>query len=172
MNFKPYIKQLKNKNEEAFEAIYHETKHAVFAMVLPIVKDRSLAEDCMQETYTKMVSKIHSYDNKRSFMTWLLSIAKHTALDTVRNRHDILIDQTDNDDLFISSSSSVEKQLESEYFLSLLSQKEKRIVLLKIVGDLKHKEIAELLDIPPGTVRYMYTEALKKMRNNAEGETL
>ena len=76
MNFTPYIQALKNKDEAAFEAIYHETKHAVYAMVLPIVKDRSLAEDVMQETYTKMLSKIHTYDHKKSFMTWLLSIAK------------------------------------------------------------------------------------------------
>lgn len=171
MDYKHYVKLLKNKNETAFEAIYHETKHAVYAMVLPIVKDRSLAEDVMQETYTKMVEKIYSYDTKRSFMTWLLSIAKYAALDTIRNRRDLLMDHTENDDLFISKTSSVEKQLESEYFLSLLSNKERRIVLLKIVGDLKHKEIAELLDIPPGTVRYMYTEALKKMRQSEKGET-
>jgi len=164
MNFKPYVKAIKNKNEEAFEAVYHETKHAVFAMVLPIVKDRFSAEDVMQITYTKMVENIHSYDMKRSFMTWLLTIAKHTALDMIKSRKDLVMSQQENEDLFISKESSVEKQMLSEFYLSHLNDVERRIVLLKTAGELKHKEIAEIMELPQGTVQYTYKMALQKMQ--------
>jgi len=169
MDYKRYVRALKQKNEAAFEAVYHETKHAVYAMVLPIVKDRSLAEDAMQETYIKMVKHIHQYDMKRSFMTWLLSIAKHAALDMVRNRKDISVDSAKSEDLFISKEASIDKQMESAYYLSLLNDIERRIVLLKAVGALKHAEIAEIMDMPPGTVRYTYKQALEKMRYAAKG---
>jgi len=170
VNLSPDIKALKRKDQKAFEAVYHETKHAVFAMVLPIVKDRSLAEDAMQETYVKMIANINSYDKKRPFMTWLLSIAKHSALDLVRNRRDIPVDQNERDDLFVSKESPVEKQMESEYYLSLLDETERRIVLLKTAGGLRHTEIAQIMEMPQGTVRYKYKEALDKMRNAATKE--
>ena len=169
MDYTPYVQAIKEKNEEAFEAVYHETKHAVYAMALPIVKDRSLAEDVMQETYIKMVKNIYTYDMRRSFMTWLLSIAKHAALDMMRNRKDIAIDQSENEDLFVSKEISVDKQMDSEYFLSLLNDTERKIVLLRTVGELKHKDIANVLDIPAGTVRYTYKHALEKMRKAAKG---
>ncbi|MFP4287080.1 MAG: RNA polymerase sigma factor [Candidatus Izemoplasmataceae bacterium] len=168
MPSKSQIKQLKHKNQEAFEAIYHETKHAVYAMILPIVKDRSLAEDIMQDTYIKMIERIHSYNPKYKFINWLLTIAKNQALDVYRRRSkevpltDAWLDTLPN------MTSSIEKRLQAEYYLKILTDEERRIVLLKVVADLTHKDIAYQLGKPLGTVTWIYQEAIKKMRKASE----
>ncbi len=169
MKLENYVKGLKQKDNQAFEAVYHETKHAVFAMVLPIVRDRSLAEDVMQDTYIKMIENIYSYNKKYKFINWLLTIAKNTALDMYRkNEKSFSIDIQEADDLFISKESGVESQLEAEYYLSVLNKEEQQIVLLKVFGDMKHKDIAKLLNKPIGTVTWTYSEAIKKMRSLKE----
>jgi RNA polymerase sigma-70 factor (ECF subfamily) len=168
MPSKKQINLLKQKNHNAFEAIYHETKHAVYAMILPIVKDRSLAEDIMQDTYIKMIEKINTYNPKYKFINWLLTIAKNLALDVYRRKQfeTPLTDEWLED--LPSSDSSIEKTLQAEYYLNQLSEEERQIVLLKVVGELTHKDIAYQLGKPIGTVTWMYNEALKKMRQASE----
>lgn len=173
LTLEQYVKAIKNNDESAFEAVYHKTRHAVYAMILPIVRDRSLAEDAIQETYIKMLKNIHSYKKRYKFMTWLLTIAKNTALDSYRaHLKDLSIDGQINPDLFISQDSSVEKKLVSEYYLSLLNEEDQQIVLLRVVAELKHRDIAQLLNMPTGTVTYRYQKALKIMREGSkEGES-
>lgn len=62
MDYLKYVEAIKQKDEEAFEAIYYDTKYVVYSMITSIIKDRFLAEDIMQEVYMKMVEKINYYD--------------------------------------------------------------------------------------------------------------
>ena len=163
MTLQKHVKRMKKGDEASFNAIYHETKHAVYAMVLPILKDKSLAEDAMQETYIKMIQKIDQYNPKYKFINWVLTIAKHIAIDILRNQKETAFDVHENPEFFGHTSSTVEKELLTEYYLSLIPEEERQIVLLKVVGDLKHKEIAELLNKPIGTITYLYQKALKTM---------
>lgn len=168
MPSKKQIQLLKQKNQEAFEAIYHETKHAVFAMILPIVKDRSLAEDIMQDTYIKMIEKINTYNPKYKFINWLLTIAKNLALDVYRKKQFETPLTDEWMETLPSTDASIEKTLQTEYYLNLLDEEERQIVLLKVVADLTHKDIAYQLGKPLGTVTWMYNEAIKKMRKASE----
>ena len=116
-----------------------------------------------------MINNIYSYNKKYKFINWLLTIAKNTALDTYRkNQKSFSIDVQEAEHLFVSKASNIEHKLEAEYYLSLLNEDERRIVLLKVVGDMKHKDIAKLLDKPLGTVIWLYNEAMKKMRSMKE----
>ena len=53
--------------------------------------------------------------------------------------------------------------------LKLLSDEERQIITLHAVSGLKHRQIAELLDIPLSTVLSKYNRAIKKLRNKIEG---
>ncbi len=169
MQLEKYVHALKHKHNDAFEAVYHETKHAVYAMILPIVKDRSLAEDAMQITYIKMLENIYAYKPRYKFINWLLTIAKNTALDIYRQRQkETNIDIQEADNLFVDARVSGEKTMEAAQYLEVLTDEEQQIVLLKVVAQRKHKDIAKLLNKPLGTITWMYAEALKKMRHAGE----
>ena len=166
VGFKKHIKALKSHRASAFESIYETTKHAVFAMAISVIKDRQYAEDIMQESYMKMVKNIEQYDPNQSFMNWLLTITKHTAIDYYHNmKHEIAIDPTDGSALFSSKDTPIEKRLEAEYYLSMLDDDSLQVVMLKIVADLTFKDIAELLEKPIGTITWIYYEAMKKMQH-------
>lgn len=169
MDYKNLVEKIKEKDETAFEAIYHDTKYVIYSMIISIVKDRSLAEDIMQDVYIKMVQKINYYNPKYKFINWLITIAKNEALDNVRRKKEVLLDD-DKLDYFSNQKEETKQGVNIEKYLKVLDVEEKQIVLLKIVQDLKHREIAEILDKPLGTVIWIYNKAIKKMKKEAKDE--
>jgi RNA polymerase sigma-70 factor (ECF subfamily) len=160
-----YIESLVLKDEAAFEAVYEETKHAVYALIVSIVKNKMDAEDIMQETYIKMMTSLHQYNRTYSFKTWLLTIAKHLAIDFYRKRKNIqVVDIETYEYITTSNVISAQDALEINEELNKMTDMERQIFILHIVDDMKHKDIAKLLNKPLGTVLWYYQKALKKIR--------
>jgi len=164
-----YIDKLRQRDEDTFEYIYDLTKKNVYIIIFNIVKDHEVTRDVMQDVYLKMLDSIGSYQTKTNFYNWLLMIAKNQAIDYYRREKKIVhIDETDFIEQFSSQEETPEEKDIFDRLLSVLSEDERQIVLLKIVDNLKHKDIAELLNMPLGTVLWMYQEALKKMKEVRE----
>ncbi|MFP4286902.1 MAG: RNA polymerase sigma factor [Candidatus Izemoplasmataceae bacterium] len=159
------VKQFKNGHEEAFDVIYHETKTKVYYTILHVVKDHALAEDLMQETYLKMIEALPKYERQNQFPAWLATIAKNLAINTYNKRKkETLVDVSENPYIFGESIENNEKSYYLNSLLNRLSKEEKEIVLRHVLLDQKHKEIAEALNKPLGTVTWLYSEALKKLK--------
>ncbi len=164
-----YIDKLIQKDEEAFEYIYALTKKGVYIIIYNVVKDHSVVQDVMQDVYLKMLNSMHLYKKKTNFYNWLLMIAKNQAIDYYRKEKKIVhMDENDFQEQFSSNEENPDEKNRFESLLSVLSEDERQIILLKIVDNMKHKDIASLLDMPLGTVLWMYQEALKKMKEVRE----
>ncbi len=160
-----YIDYLIEKDDKAFEVIYENTKKGVFSMILSIVNNKAATEDLMQDTYMKMIQKIKQYKKGKNFYAWLLQIAKNTALDYYRKEkrvsvidpqeHDYMFDKEYND----SNNYAVYDMIKN------LDEEEKQVILLRIVSDMKFKDIAKSIDKPLGTALWIYNKALKKLQN-------
>lgn len=101
MNLKAAINGIKQKDETAFEFIYNSTSSSVYGIIKAIIKDHNKTEDVMQETYIKMIKSINSYNYKYNFKSWLLTIARNTALDYYRKIiKEEVIDVNENEHLF------------------------------------------------------------------------
>lgn len=173
MNLNEAALKIKNRDEVAFEYIYNETKSAVYAVIIVIIKDHNLTEDIMQETYIKMIKSINSYNPKQKFKTWLLTIARNTAIDYYRKKkREDSVDIQENEYLFPVEKSDVDNEYNANYLLSLLTEEEKEVIVLYAMEDYKHKEIAEILNKPIGTVIWIYNKAMKKLRKAKGGITL
>ena len=160
------VKELQNGNIEAFDSIYYQTKNIVFYSIFIILKDYQLSEDIMQDTYLKALSKIHTYRRKAHFKSWLITIAKNLAINEFnRRKREMLIDLNENEYMLGSSASTVENEVLINQIFKVLSDTEKEIVLLHVIGDLKHREIGKLLDKPIGTVTWIYNKAIKKLQD-------
>ncbi|QHQ37306.1 sigma-70 family RNA polymerase sigma factor [Algicella marina] len=69
----------------AFSELYDATSAKLFGVCLRILKERSLAEDAMQDTFVKVWKNADRYQvNGLSPMTWLITIARNTAIDRLR----------------------------------------------------------------------------------------
>lgn len=165
------IKRIKLQDNLAFDELYDITRRSVYAIIYSIVQDRMETEDLLQDTYMRMLASLESYNGKVKFTTWLLTIAKNLAIDHYRKHKRIQnIDIQEQEYLFPTQKAEQYTEYESFKYLSILTEEERTIVLLKIVDGMKHHEIGKLLDKPKGTVMWAYNNALKKMRDYGKEE--
>lgn len=162
---KKTIEQLKNSNEAVFEQIYHETKRGVYAIIFSIVKDFDRTEDIMQDVYMRMLIKIEQYKIGSNFRNWLLQIAKNQAIDFYRTTKKWAHIEDDAID-YLAESSEVSPDIEDSFYrmLDCLDETEKMIVLLKVIDERSHQEIAKIIKKPLGTVLWLYQRALGKLK--------
>lgn len=166
---KELVKILQSGDISAFDRIYYLTKDTVYYTILGIVKDTNLSEDLMQETYLKALEKIHSYKPRANFKSWLITIARNLAINEYNKRkRELQVDIQVDEFLFGATESNSENELIVKEMLETLKDEEREIVILHVIGDLKHREIAKLLDKPIGTITWMYNEAIKKLKNTYE----
>jgi RNA polymerase sigma-70 factor (ECF subfamily) len=168
IDFDDYLDLLQEKDESAFFAVYEATKHGVYSVIVAIVKDRQTTEDLMQDTYIKMLKNLSSYQRGRNFPAWLFQIAKNLAYDHLRKQAPVLItDPQTQEHLFNQTNEpSPSTDYTLEELLKPLDSLQRQIVLLRVVSDVKFKDIAITVGRPLGTVLWIYNQALTKMKNS------
>lgn len=162
LQYDDYIDLLIKKDEQAFNIVYHETKKSVYAIIRSIVRNESITEDLMQDTYIRAIEKIRTYKRNGKFNVWLNSIAHNIAMDYYRkNKKTIDFDEVDYQ---FKTDVNYESRMLVEALLKTIKPIEKQIVLLHVIDEYTFKEIAEMLDKPIGTVLWLYNKAIKQMR--------
>jgi len=117
------------------------------------------ADDATQEALIAVVRGLPRFDGRSAFTTWLYRIATNAALDELRRRRRRPVPDPDHVDRLATSpgvAAGVEWVAERDVLDRALRQlpEEYRIaVILRDVGDLDYAEIADVLQVPPGTVR-------------------
>lgn len=165
-DYSEYLERLKQKDDEAFAYIYHDTKHSVYMIINSIVKNRAVSEDLMQDTYITMLEKINQYNPRKSFLNWLLTIARNKAIDYYRrHKKEMLVDLSEDEYLLTKEKPHNETDLMVQEMLKQLSDVERRIFLLNILNQVKCKDIAKILGLPLGTVLWHMSNAKKKIKN-------
>ena len=76
---------LKSNDRSAFEYLYDHYSPALYGIIVKIVKDEERACDAMQDTFLKIWKNISSYNSEKgTLFTWILNIARNTAIDKLR----------------------------------------------------------------------------------------
>lgn len=165
------IFKLKNGNIDSLGTIYDLTSKGVFTFVLPIVKDSSIAEDIMQQTYIKIYENIESYKDGTNARNWILTIAKNLAINEFNKNKKMMNFTFDEETYGIEGLTSIDENKDTptiQLANEILSPEEFNIVMLHLVGEYKHREISKMLNIPLGTVTWKYNNALQKLRIEIE----
>jgi RNA polymerase sigma-70 factor (ECF subfamily) len=172
VNLELSIKRLKSGDNDAFNQIYNLTYRKIFFLVLPILKDRALAEDIMQDTYLKFLEKLYDY-NARNSLAYILTIARNLAINMYNKRKREYKYEDTEIDIF-SFEEFVEYKVSNQEMIkeamSVLNKTEKNIFLLHNIENLTHREIAAILSKPLGTVTWTYQQALRKMRKKLKDD--
>lgn len=162
VNEKQMIEALKKQNEDAFEYLYYKYQKIVYYVIYSILKNRQASEEVMQDTFLRMYHEIDKFDG-RYFKAWLLKIAKNLAI----NRYQKNQKMVEFSDYLIDLPTSEYKTWELIRELeTILNQNEYEVVVLKIIYNMKQREIAEYLDKPLGTVSWIYREGIKKLKKH------
>jgi RNA polymerase sigma factor (sigma-70 family) len=81
------ILEMQSGNEKAFSRLYSMYSEAIYGIIYSIVLDKDIAEEVLQDVFIKIWNSSKSYDiNKGRFFTWILNIARNTAIDETRSK--------------------------------------------------------------------------------------
>ena len=150
---------------DAFATLYHLTDKAIFGFALSILKNKYDAEDVMQDTYLKVKKYAGFYQKQGKPMAWILTITKNLSLSKLKHVSNSHLDVAEQFGLAAEGDDyeKLENLMVLETLLSKLNDEERKVVVLHAQTGLKHKEIAELLDMSLSTVLSKYARAIKKM---------
>ena len=124
-------------------------------------------DDLMQETFLRLFKYRERYRPTAKFTTFLYMMARQVQIDYFRKqqRRSILAKAFGNEPQEESCSGPNEdRKVQIEKALNTLSEEMRCVVVMSIYQDLKYAEIAEILDIPVGTVKTRMFHALQKLR--------
>ena len=166
------IKRVTRGDQNAFLVLYDRYAAKVHALTLRILGDAMQAEEVTQDTFLKLWGRAHQYlPEKGEFITWLLTIARRTALDRLRleSRRPALSDAQDPEETWMvlpnGKSLSEEARWRSLYFaVQSLPEEQHLVIDLAYYKGMSQSEIAEVLDWPLGTVKTRIRTAMQALR--------
>lgn len=159
------IPRIATGDRNAFTKVYEATRSIVYSFGLSILKNKQDAEDIMHDTYIKIFQNAASYQASGKPLAWILTIVKHLSYNRIRDRK-----PAENIDDYalspgVSETEAADNKMIVDSLIRTLADDERQIVVLHAAGGMKHREIAELLDIPLSTVLSKYNRSLRKLRN-------
>lgn len=166
---------LQQKSEKGFSILYDNYADALLNILFSVVKNSTIAEDLLQDTFVKIWTKIHTYDNtKGSLYTWMLNITKNTAIDFIRLRKNQFHKQLIQDDILCDERFQPCSDTNNTDRLDYIAIKKKVAVLDKKYAEVldmiyfegcTYEQAATILQLPLGTVKTRARKALTLLKN-------
>ena len=140
------------------------------------MQQRETAEDVTSDVFIRIWNSAAKFQPGSGHRGWLATIARNMAIDHIRKyKHEELAPGVNDEDeppddigAAASSGPTPEEQtvsdLSVEQALEKLKPVYRQIVTMKVLGDMTFKEIAEVLNMPMGTVTWNYQDAIKQLR--------
>ncbi len=156
-----WIRQALSGDSEAFVQLIEVYQRSVFNLCYRMLGNTEDAEDASQETFLRAFHALGKYDQKRSFATWLLSIAAHYCIDQIRKRKMTVfsledlpyVEFTDHDPLPEGTVSLREDQQRVQQLLKTLTETDRAAIILYYWYDFSYDEIAQTLSLTVSAVK-------------------
>jgi RNA polymerase sigma-70 factor, ECF subfamily len=169
--------------EAAYRELIRRYERPVFALLFRMVRDRELAEDLSQETFVKALNAIESYRPEFKFSSWIFKIANNAAIDHLRRREldTLSLDgspHAETPEAMQATALQIGARQESpldavearelggaiEVAIGRLRPEYRSCILLRHVEGRAYEEIAEMLNLPLGTVKTYIHRARNELR--------
>jgi len=168
------LEKAKEGDRPAFQALVTLYQQKVFLLAYSIMRNKEDAMDIVQETFLRLYQKLGSYEREKSFQVWLLQMAKNLCIDYYRKNYskrrefesaksieELNLAADDGPD---NPASSDLRQIFSRC-LEKLGERQRMVFVLKHYNGLQYQEIAQVLNISPGTVKSLHFKAVRNLRN-------
>ena len=188
------LRLIASGNCEALEALYDRYVRACYGKALGVVVDPCVAEEIVQDIFLKLWAAPSSYVPERGkFSVWLLTLVHNRAIDRLRHEKHVMPDSALSFDAFdveetgdVSPAEMLSDETNTPYeeawrqeqsravreALSLLSASQREAISLAYLGGLTHREIAQRLGVPLGTIKTRIRCGLLHLRRLLDGESL
>lgn len=172
-------------HEPAFRELLVRYERPVFSLVYRMVRDRTLAEDLAQEAFIRAFNAIGTYKTSYKFSNWILKIANNHTIDHLRKRrletvsidgspHATTADEVSQSRVMIASSDETpaeyveHRELGSqiEQAIAGLREEYRTVIVLRHVEGYAYDEIADIMELPLGTVKTYLHRARGELRTS------
>ncbi|MCA9320240.1 MAG: RNA polymerase sigma factor [Planctomycetes bacterium] len=163
-----------NGDESAFAELVERYSDRIYTLVSSMVRDRSEAEDVVQEVFFKVYRKLEGFEGKSSFYTWLYRVSLNAATDHLKKRRN---DRARSAEDFVLNEvpqpgaapgrrmDRGELRLKMAEAIASLPPKYRDILVLREYQDCSYEEIAQVLGCSKGTVESRLFRARARLRD-------
>lgn len=161
------IEKIRSEDKDGLKEIYMAYSSYIFMVVNEILRNKEDAEDVTQEFFIRLYRVAGVYKPGSGHKGWIATIARNLALDHIRKHSREMATEEVEEDITEFTSGPEQEVVGNMVIndaLNALKEDERQIVAMKILGDMKFREIADVLNIPLGTVTWKYQNAIKFLR--------
>jgi RNA polymerase sigma-70 factor, ECF subfamily len=176
------LQRMALRDPEALRVLYRRHARVVHGVALAVLGSEGPAEEVTQDVFLRAWDKAESYQSEKARVsTWLARIARNRAIDVLRRSEtraarvedpgaslDLLADATAED-----PGTSAETAWQRRVVRAAIAQlppDQRRALSLAFLRGLTHREIAELLGDPLGTVKTRIRDAMHRLKDTLQGD--
>jgi RNA polymerase sigma-70 factor, ECF subfamily len=170
------VERIAAGNKLAMQALFARHRTSVYRWLLRFVSNETLAEDLLSEVFIDVWRQAGRFQGRSSVSTWLMSIARHKALSARRRRTEgaeldekiaaTVTDPTNDPEVALQEKNRGELLRRA---LTRLSREHREVIDLVYYHEKSVDEVAQILSVPPGTVKTRMFYARKKLAELVDG---
>lgn len=168
------VTRAKEGSAEAFGELYELYYKEMYCYACYVTGSEILAQDAVSDAVLSAFRQIKSLKNEKAFKGWIFKIlcaaCKRYYTENQKKKSLAYLDDDEANFSEPASFGNMELSVELKSALATLSEEEREIVVLSVLGNYKSHELADILDIPPSTVRSKLKRSLAKLRTALGGE--
>ncbi len=180
------IKKTLKGEKKAFEELMRKYEKKIFSFVIRMVRNEEVAIDLTQDFFIKIFTVLDKYNFEFKFSTWAYRICYNLVIDHIR-KNQSPVNSLDDDSISSKEMLSSENVIRHDGFNNL-SQEETRLyiwqmvenipakfrelILLRYIQELKYEEIAEITELPVGTIKNRIFKAKEILKKEMEKDGL
>ena len=171
------MRRIAEQDEAALAALYDRYSSLLFSLTLRIVKERQEAEDLLQEVFLQVWEKAGSFDHNRGHLYgWLVTLTRNRSIDRIRQkqslqrRHLKLEEGVALDEPVRQSAHNpldmvvaLERASHVREAMQVIPQEQQDVIMLAYFGGYSQSEVAQILQIPLGTVKTRTRQGMRKL---------
>lgn len=164
------LKRIASGDREALAELYSRYQHHIFRYLLQLTPDYGLAEEILQDTFVAVWKSSRTFQGKSTVLTWLISISRRQAHNTLRRHKLPIVDESELEDLMATEPEPEDFALASiardelTVAFKQLGPVHREIIVLIFIEELSYPEVANVLGIPVGTVKSRLSNAKRMLR--------
>ncbi len=180
MDEKKLIEKAKEGNKAALAQLVQKYSDRIYNLALRILRNHEDAEDILQETFLTVIEKLHTFDGRSSFFTWIYRIATNASLMKLRKKKVVFQQLNDNPDFQDSVESRVFIDWSQDPSITIYDQEVKKkideainklpdiyrsVFILRDIEGLSIKETSDIMSITEENVKIRLRRARQFLRD-------
>ena len=168
------LAQVEQGSEDALVTLHHRYVNLVFSLALRILGDPMAAEEVTQDVFIKLWRHPRAYDpNRGRFSSWLLTVARHAAINHLRrnSRRPQGLTSSDEREQHTAREQTIPKgnpRPEPHHDLHIALERippdQRQVIELAYFGGMSQQDIAESLHLPLGTIKTRVRLGMQRLR--------